>query len=200
MGLLSIAAKQAIADGARYAQFAEFLFVDGASEAPERYWSGTYAKDYDGETWQPTGGIATVTPIESSEDFRANGVTMELAGIPAASMREGSLGPDEYKDRPARWILAVMDSQDTVVWAKNMYFNIDVLTYAITSAGGQDTPIGVARATLEHEVTRAARINNRRSSHADQQSRYPGDLGFEHLAYLTSDAEIYWGSNGTTFK
>ena len=195
MGLLSIAAKNTIAGGARYGMFLELDFTTGT----ERYWTGTYEKTHDGETWLPTGGIGTVTPVESSEDFRANGLTLEVAGVPAAAMRAGTLTAAHYKERDARWIIAIMNDQDSVVWEKPLYFTIDVLTYAITSASGSG-PIGVCRVNLEHEVTRAARINNRRYSHADQTEEFSGDLGFEHLAYLSSDAEVFWGTNGTTFK
>lgn len=195
MGLLSVSAKNTIAAGARFAMFVELEFSSGT----ERYWTGIYEKTYDGSTWLPTGGLGSVTPIESSEDFRANGLTLEIAGIPAASMRSGTLGPDEYKDQSARWIIGIMNNADTVVWAKTLHFTIDVLTYAIVGAQNGN-PVGVCRCTLEHEVTRAARISNRRYSHMDQVKEFPGDLGFEHLAYLSSDAEVYWGSNGSTFR
>jgi len=208
MGLLSTAAKAAISSGANFAMFLELDLISESggvwSSATERYWSGTYSKQFQptgddaASTWAPTGNFGRISPVESSEDFRANGLTVEIGGLPATSMQAGTLTAPNYKDRPARWILAVMDADDTVIWHKIMYYTIDVLTYAIIGSGG--TPAGLVRCSLEHEVTRATRLNTRRYSHSDQTEEYPGDLGFYHLAYLASDAEVYWGSNGTTFK
>ena len=190
MGLLTDSAKTALQN--RSATLAYLLELEFAP-ATERYWTGVFTLSYDSQSWEPTGGMGAVGELESSPDFRANSLTVAAHGLPVKSMREGNLRPDDYKGRGARFIFAMV-RQATVIYAKPKYFFIDQLTYAIV--GGE----GAVQVALEHETVHAARQSVRRYSDADQQQEYPGDLAFEHLAYLSSGVEIKWGANGSIFR
>lgn len=192
MGLLTQAAKDALDDqSAMLAYLAEFDFTTGV----ERYWSGTWPLDYDGATWLGVGGLGRVGPVESSDDVRPNGLELEVLGLPVQAMRDGTLRAPQYKGRGARWIFALVDPEQdpAVIYAKTMHYYMDTMDYVVTPEGG-----GV-RIALEHEVTAAARSSVRRYSHADQSAEYPGDKGFEYLAYLASGRSIRWGASGKFF-
>jgi hypothetical protein len=190
VGLLSAAAKTALQDGTAVVAFLlELEFTTGT----ERYWSGVFPLSYDSQTWQPTGGIGRIGEQESSEDFRANKFTVEVAGVPASEIKAGTLRAANYKGQNARFIWALVQG-DSVLWSAPQYFKIDSLDYQLsgTEAG--------ARITMEHETLYAARESVKIYSDAQQQADYPGDLAFEFLAYLSSGVEVRWGANGSTFK
>lgn len=189
MGLLSAASKTALQNGdATLAFLLELSF-----STPERYWSGGHELTYDGETWLPTGGVGEISPINSSEDFRANGITISLYGLPVDSMRGGGLRASDYKNRDARLIFALLQS-GAVLQAFPKYFNIQTIDYLVRGGKG-----GVV-VGLEHETIYGAREAKRIYSDADQRNEYPGDEAFEYLAFLSSGVEIRWGANGSTFK
>ena len=190
MGLLSASAKDVLSNGGgSLAYLLELDLVSGV----ERYWTGIFNLSYDGQTWNPTGGLGQIDDVESSADVRANGLSIGVHGLPVAEMRAGNLQASDYKGRPARFIFAVLQ-EDQVLYAKPKYYYIDQLTYAISE--GQ----GAVQVSLEHETTVAARESVRRYSDADQNREYPGDKAFEHVAYLSSGVEIRWGAAGSTFK
>ena len=192
MGLLSSSAITALENGsASYAYLAEFDFTTGV----ERYWTGNYTLSYDGHSWTGLAGIASVSDIESDDDITPKGLQLRVVGLPAESMRSNTLDDAAYKDRPARWIFLVLDSDNNnaVLHSKVMHYTIDLLDYAIINKLA-----GVA-ASLEHETVNAARATRRLYSDQDQKSEYAGDLGLQFLPYLNSGREVRWGISGKFF-
>ncbi len=192
MGLLTPTAEQALKDGDLTLAFlCELDFVPGV----ERYSSLDYSLDYDGETWAPTGGLAEVSPIVSSDDFRAEGLEIVLGGLPLEQWDAGVYTASNYKGRPARWIFVIVDpSQATpVIYAKPGYYYIDTLSYVVKAP-----ELGI-RLTLEHESTFSMRTRRKRYTNANQQALYPNDKGFQFLSYLASERQITWGSRGVFY-
>lgn len=194
MGLLSPEAKAALASPVVHlAVLAELEFSTGV----ERYWSGYSPLDYEGETWVATGNFGKVDPIESSEDFHANGLKLTLGGLPGDVLRAVRvLKANEYKARPARFILAVMDETfQTVIHAIPRYYFMDILDYSYDAASGASVTM-----SLETEVRYGSRKSIRRHSDQDQKSEFPDDRAFEFVSYINSGVEVKWGTSGAFFK
>lgn len=171
----------------------EFEFSTGT----ERYWTGYRPLSWDGETWQPTGNLGEMSALESSEDDRANGLTLKMAGLPPNAFSGGTkLRAENYKGRKARVVLAVMDATfSTVTEAFPRVYGIDQMTYAVDPSEG-----GSVEVVLENELLLAARRRQRLYSNPDQQAEFAGDKGFEFMQYLSSGVEVKWGTSGAFFK
>ncbi len=193
MGLLSTDAKTELASG-RYqlAFFAELEFRPGT----ERYWSGLAPISWDGETWTGTGHLGGVGPMESTEDFRSNGLQLSVQGLPVSVFADlDAMTASDYKGRRARFVIALMDSKfQTVIHAIQRHFFIDTLDYAI------EPDIGcIITAALEVETRRASRIKVRRYTPQDQEKEFPGDKSFEFVPYINSGVDVKWGKGGSFF-
>jgi hypothetical protein len=194
MGLLSTEAKAILETGrVHLGFFAELDFRSGV----ERYWSGTAPITWDGHTWTGTGHLGGVGPMESSSDFRANGLALTVAGLPGDAFTDfDAVTASDYKGRSARFIIAIMDNAfQTVVHAIQRNFSIDTVDYALDPELG-----GVVTVNLEVETRRASRSRVRRYTPQDQQAAFPGDKALEFVPYLNSGVEVKWGRGGAFFK
>lgn len=173
--------------------FVELDFEPGV----ERYWSGMEALDWDGVTWNPTANLGKISAFESSADFRANGLTVSIQGLPGAVLSGvDSLAATDYKGRPARVVVAFMDANfRTVLHAIPRYFVMDMVDYAVDPDEGAGVQI-----VLESELRRAVRQTVRRYSNQDQNDEFPDDKAFEFISYLNSGVEVKWGVGGAFFR
>jgi hypothetical protein len=194
MGLLSPEAKAVLASGnIPLAFFAELSFRSGV----ERYWSGASPIIWDGKTWLGVGQLGAIGPMESSEDFRANGVTLGLYGLPRSVYHTdfNSLTATDYKGRSARLVTAIMTPNfQTVVHPIPRYFSIDTLDYELDAETGASITVG-----LEVETRRASRARVRRYTPQDQALDFPGDTAFEFVPFITSGVDVKWGTGGVFF-
>jgi len=194
MGLLSTAAKTVLSSGrVPLGFFAELAFRTGT----ERYWSGIAPLVWDGSTWTGTAGIGAVSPMESSEDFHANGLQLTVAGLPSSAFANfDALTPAQYKGCAARFVIAIMDAGfQTVVHAMPRYFTIDTVDYVLDPDSG-----AVVSVALEVETLRASRAKVRRYTPQDQEAEFAGDKAFEFVPYIASGVDVKWGKNGSFFK
>ncbi len=193
MGLLSTDAKTELATGrAHLAFFAELEFRDGT----ERYWSGLAPISWDGETWTGTGHLGGVGPMESTEDFHANGLQLFIQGLPLSAFADlDAMTAADYKGRRARFVIALMNSKfQTVIHAIERHLFIDTLDYSI------EPEIGcVISAGLEVETRRASRAKVRRYTPQDQEKEFTGDKAFEFVPYINSGVDVKWGKGGSFF-
>lgn len=193
MGILSAAAKTQLETGlAPLGFFAELDFRTGV----ERYWSGLAPFTWDGAEWTPTGRLGAASPMESSEDFRANGMTLSVSGLPSEAFADwDALTASDYKGQSARFVIAVMaEGFGTVLHAIERHFSMDTLDYSLDPELG-----GVVTVGLETEVRRASRSQVRRYTPQDQEKEFPGDKAFEFVPYINSGVEVKWGRGGSFF-
>ena len=135
--------------------------------------------------------------LESTEDFRANGLTLTLGGLPGQAIRDASLlSAADYKGRAARFIFAFMDSSfQEVKYVHERFYFVDTVDYVVDPERG--AAVSVA---LETEVRRATRTSVRRYTDQDQRTDYPDDRTFEFTPYLNSGIDVRWGTGGAFFK
>lgn len=196
MGLLSPAAKAELASGrVQAANLVELDFAFGV----ERYWSGVHPLSYDDQTWTAVGNLGEISPLESSQDLRANGLELSIA-IPFADgapvPRFQNVKPSDYKGRKARVILAFFSSDfSEVIHTMERRYFMDVLEYKINPQEGADLSL-----KIESELMAGGRRSVRRWTDAQQRDDHPGDLAFQFLSYLASGVEVKWGTGGAFFK
>lgn len=191
MGLLSPAAKVALQKPVALASFVELEFSFGA----ERYWTGAFPIEWDGETWNPTGGLGKISTNGNTQELQANGIELEISlplaqGAPLPQFQ--NVQPAQYKNRPARVVFAVMDEKfQNVIHSRERRYSMDVLDYNINPDSGS-----LISLTCESELLAAGKRNVRRYTNAEQQFRHPGDLFFQFLAWLSAGRQIFWGQEG----
>ena len=184
-------------------------------------WSGTTPIIWDGENWAGVGSLGNISPIQETSEIQANGVTIELSGVPSTSI---SLAlTEEYQGRPATIWLGFMEK--TYGADTNYYFVDSDGNYIVDGDGNQiisevvpglesDTiitnPIKLFAGRMDimqiieqgDTATISISLENRlvdllkprilRYTHEDQQTLFPGDLGFEFVTAL-QDKEVVWG-------
>lgn len=150
-----------------------------------RFWNGYGDLSWDSQTWTGTGHLGTISTIGESKDGRANGVTLSLSGIPSEIVLNALAG-DTQGAQGTIWLGAL--GSDGALESDPLQIFDGVIDICPIEDGGETSTISVQ---LEKELI-DRRLNNRRTTHEDQQIDYPGDLFFEFVAGL-ADKEVTWG-------
>lgn len=154
-----------------------------------RVWTGYGDLSWAGHTWQGTGEYGRISDVEESTEGGANGLTLELSGIPSANIID-ALSNDAQGRSGKVWIGA-LKADGTLECDPYEVFDgfIDVTPWEDT---GDTCTISVQ---LEKERINR-RAQTRRATHEDQQIDYPGDMFFEYVAGLESKV-VNWGGATT---
>lgn len=150
-----------------------------------RVWSGLGDLSWNGYTWSGLGDLGGISPLEETTDFRANGVQLQLSGIPSAYMAI-ALG-EQYQGRSAKIYLGMLDSNGVLVDAPVYLFKGKMDTMLIDE-GGETSTISVQ---VESSAISLKVAKEWRYTHEDQQIDYPGDVGFEYVVGL-QDKDLVW--------
>lgn len=148
-------------------------------------WNGYGTISWDGHTFTGTGHLGTISQIGESSDLAANGVTLQLSGIPSSLLVE-ALANDSQGRTAKIWLGAL--AKDGSFAADPYQIFEGVIDICPIEDAGETSTISVK---LEKELI-DRRINNRRYTHEDQQIDYAGDLFFKYVAGLV-DKEVTWG-------
>lgn len=196
MGLLSDEAKAALQEPTiQIGTLVELDFSFGV----ERFWTGSHELEHDGGRFVPVGNLGRISPLEASQDLRANGVSLSVTiphqeGRPVPRFQ--NVRASQYKNRPARVLVAFFDKSFTrVVHVLERRYFMDVLTYDVNPQ--EATMITLA---IESELMTGAKRSVRRLTDEQQRDDYPDDLAFQFLSYLASGVEIKWGVDGAFFR
>lgn len=147
-------------------------------------WNGYYNLVWDGKTWLGIGHLGSIAEIKESSDLTANGVQLQMSGIPSARIAE--VLTNDSQGLPARIYFGHIAAGGFTV---DPYLVFDgVIDYPNITISGETATIQVA---LERE-TYDGRTDARRCTHEDQQIDYPGDLGREYVAALPNK-QFTWG-------
>lgn len=198
MGILSDDVRDYLKGGTiQIANLVELDFAFGV----ERYWSGVHELSHDGAVWYPTGNLGTITPLESSQDLRANGVELSIFlpmqdDLETPTVNFKNISSSDYKGRIARVTTAFFDENfQNVFHTLNRRYSMDAVSYSIDPQNG-------ASITLRCESELLAKGKRRVKKWTDTQQRddYPGDLSMQYLSYLSSNVQVKWGTSGAFFQ
>ena len=150
-----------------------------------RVWSGVGDLSWDGKTWNGTGDLGTVSPVEETDEIRSTSLVFQLSGIPSALLST-ALGED-YQGRAASMWLGFLDASDVVIadpvllWAGHM----DVMEI-------DEGPVtSIISVQTESRLAALKRPKLRRLTREDLQIDFAGDKGFDFIAGL-QDRQIVW--------
>ena len=140
---------------------------------------------WDGKTWNGTGDLGTVSPVEETDEIRSTSLVVSLSGIPS-SMLATALGED-YQGRSANLWLGFLDASKVVIldpvplWAGPM----DIMEI---DEGPETSVISVR---VESRLAALKRAKLRRYTREDLQIDHAGDKGFDFIAGL-QDRQVVW--------
>lgn len=162
------------------------LFEGVFASGTVRFWTGVGDLSWSGQTWTGAGSLIGISAVTETTEVRANGVTIQLQGIPS-SLISLILG-DARSGRAGKAYLAMLNGSGAIIADPYLAFEGRLDVPMIEDAGDSAT-ISIS---YESELIDLERPRERRYTPEDQAIDYAGDLGFDYVASL-QDAQIVWG-------
>ena len=146
-----------------------------------------YDVAWNAQTWQGMAELGQVEQVGESLGIEAKALKFTIQGVDNANL-DIALG-EHYQGRAARMWAGFVEPGVGIVADPALLFVGRIDQMAI-QRGGESSAIAV---TCESRLAAWGRAKLRRYSDADQQARYPGDLGLQYIAELASGRETKWG-------
>ncbi|MGO4304186.1 hypothetical protein [Cupriavidus sp. RAF12] len=144
-----------------------------------------YNVDWNGSTWLGVGMVGSIDLIEEQASLEAIGVRLTMAGVPS-DLISTALG-EQYQGKPCQiWVAPLREDLQLVAQPVRVFYGrMDTMSVEV----GDTSTITVAAESrmVSWDKPRVRRFNNE-----DQQSRYPGDRGFEFVAQMV-EKQLLWG-------
>lgn len=140
-------------------------------------------------TWDGFGDALKFGDFEETNDIKANGIIVSVAGVAPSKIALALAEPQ--RNKIGRVWLGLLTEAGAVIDSPKVIFQGRLDKMSIDD-GGETASISVA---YEHELITLERTKEVRYTDAEQQRLYPGDRGLEYVAKL-QDAEIPWGDRG----
>lgn len=171
-----------VASSYSYALLAEMEFASGTVRA----WTGYGDFVWGSLTFNGTGNLGRVDPIEETVETRAVGLRYQLSGIDSSLITLAL--DDPYQNRPARLWLAILDDDGQLV-ADPIKLSEGKMDVMSIDDDGSTATITLSTESQLIDLRKPRLLLN---THADQQALYPGDDGFEFVEAI-ADRPIIWG-------
>ena len=148
--------------------------------------SGESDSDLNG-TFIPQSSLLGISPIDEDANFQIGEVTVTLSGVTSAAIALMLGNP--YLDRSVKIWRGLLDASGSVIDAPVLMFD-----GRISAATIEDDPAegkSLVNVTVSSQWVDFDRRNGNKTNDAEQQFRFPGDLGLEFAA--KSIKNIEWG-------
>lgn len=149
-------------------------------------WTGYGNISFGGTTYIGSGDIVTISTVSESSEVRANGVQVNLSGIPSDLI--ASALTDTYQGRTAIIYFGVINDQ-VIVADPYIMFRGRMDTMTVEDSGETAT----ITLTVESRLIDLDRARERRFTSEDQKIDFPNDKGLEFITSL-QDKAIVWGN------
>lgn len=140
---------------------------------------------YGGNSYIGVGMLGAISAIQESSSLQASGIRLAMSGIPSSYVTM-VLG-QEYQGRNVTIYQGFLNDLYALVADPILQWTGLIDQMGITLG---DT--ATVTLTAENKLIRWETPNVRRYTDADQQERFPGDLGLQFVAQ-TVEKEILWG-------
>lgn len=162
-----------------------YLFSGMFSNQLITLWNGVGPISWNGVLYQGNGWLQNSSGITESEDMVANGMDIDLAGVPSEVLSlvltSGNQGQEGIL------YLALLDSGSNIVGVTMLYRGKYDLAQIVESP---DTPM--VTVSYENHYIDLERPREFRYNPQSQKIWYPNDLGFDFVPKL-ADKKIFWG-------
>lgn len=160
-------------------------FVQLDFSTPLRVCSAGYDMVWNGQTWLGLGALGGLEPIEEQAGTEAIGVRLTLTGVPT-SMIAISLA-EQYQGRACQiWFAPLREDLRLVVQP------IRLFSGRMDTMGTEVGDTATITLSAESRMVSWDKPRVRRYNNEDQQSRYPGDRGFEYVSQMV-EKQLLWG-------
>ena len=160
-----------------------FAFDSGAV----RVWDGIGDLVFDGDTFSGIGNLGSVGVVKETASLRANGMRFTLSGIPS-SLLSIAIG-EHYQGRTVEMWRAFLDESHVLIDDPVKIFAGRMDQMVVVDAG-VTAEITIAAESRLVELQRP--LQTRFYTDQDQQTEFPGDLGFEFVPKM-QNKDIIWG-------
>lgn len=143
---------------------------------------------WSGDTYLGVGRLGSITAIQETTTLQTQSVRLTMSGIPADYI--SMVWQEIYQDRAVKIWLALLDENYVIVADPILQWDglIDQMSMQI----GESAIVSV---TTNDKMIRWETPQVHRYTDADQQRRFPGDLGCQFIAQAV-EKEILWGRPG----
>jgi hypothetical protein len=165
------------------------LFVEGLFDSGTiRLWSGMGPIMIDGVQWTGAGHVLAISGFEEGMALEANGISITLSGMPGDLV--SLVISEPLQNRRMNIYMAMFDDSGLMIGPLIKLFCGRADVPSIEDSAETCT----ITITVENRLRDLMRARGRRYEDADQQSVYPGDLGFQYVTSI-QDKKIKWGSS-----
>lgn len=140
--------------------------------------------NHGGQTYIGFGNLGKVSDLKENSKLDSANYSVELSGVNTALMQ--AVLNENYLGRPAKCLLVLLDENDQILYEPLVYFKgkMDLLSC-------EHGATGRITVSIRDNLADWARPRIERYTDQEQQSRYPGDRGFEYVTSIASK-EIVW--------
>lgn len=153
---------------------------------PLRFWTGFGDLSWDSKTWNGSGDVIKVSPLDETARVEASGVQFQIAGVDTLFTTYALA--EDIQGREANVYVGFVDTSGAVLADPVGPFQYLMDTFNISD----DPDNVVITLTAESYLASLQRPRPRRYTHEDQQIEFPGDMGLEFVASI-QQKEITWG-------
>lgn len=147
----------------------------------------TQSIEWDGQVWQSLSITPQVSNFAESSNLESTALDISLSPI-APEMLSLALGEvDEYRGRPCSIYMAVLDDNFRPIGDPILRWYGYMDTMAIGTDVSENGVSGAINLRCETGMHSLSRLKTYRMNNAQQQSRVPGDKGFEYIERLMSE-------------
>lgn len=163
------------------------LFKAEFSSGWVRFWTGVGPLDWDGQTWQGSGNLISISVAEESEALQANGLAVTVSGVTSTLL--GSTLTELRAGKSGYVYLGLFDDNGAIIADPKIIFRgrLD-----IGQIDDSDTSAPLIKLQYENELIDLERPREWRYTDEHQKLLYPGDTGLRYVESL-QDKVVKWG-------
>lgn len=182
----------AFAAAAGAAAYGELTLVElQAASGTVRLTTWPWDVDVMGHIWTGVGTLGRVSEMHEGDDGASEQIKLSLSPVPLDARAFALADPHEYRDRPVRVWVAMLDAATMQITGAPVLRFAGVMDQMDMPREGTTGTIGVTCRTMNYDVR--SNPSSLRMNHVQHQRRHPGELGFTYLQGLVGNPSV-WAS------